>query len=335
MKTTKLALIGFGNVGRGLAQVLSMKKAELAKRGTNLSIVAICGRDGSVKGEIAPDAALKLKKISESKLFVKKTFTELVDDIGADIMVEMTPTNVKDGEPGMSNITSALNSGMHVVTSNKGPLALSFNELMALAKKKDRQLRFEAAVCAGMPVFNMLENCLQLNEVTAIRGVLNGTTNFILTKMQDEGVSFDVALNQAREMGIAEADASYDVDGIDTAAKLAILGSAIFGTNKRFKDVARVGISEITPEAVAMAKRKGFAIKLVGEVDRERAKVSPRLVRFPNPLNVKGTMNAIQLETDLAKEVTVIGRGAGPIETASAVVSDILNIAEVGYGRSD
>lgn len=179
-----------------------------------------------------------------------------------------------------------------------------------------------------MPLFNLVEKCLQLNSVSKIRGVLNGTSNFILTRMGG-GLSFDLALQEAQKMGVAEADLSYDIDGIDTAAKLVILSNAILGIKRKFCDVAREGIRGVKLEEIVDEKKKGLVIKLVGEMNREKIEVGPRFVEVSDPLNVSGMMNSIQIETDLAGKISLSGVGAGPIETASALISDIMSIVDM------
>ncbi len=331
MKQVKVALVGFGVIGRSVAKTIDEKRKFLRDEGIDITPVAICEKDGCVVGD---DINLKnaLENAGKDMLhktegWIEKKSIEVIGETEADIVVELTPSNIKNGEPGYAHMKKALNSGKHVVTSNKGPLALYYTELAKLANDRERELLFEATVGGGMPVFNLIEDALKVNKIKGIRGVLNGTTNYILTKMHEDGVAFDVALQEAKELGYAETDPTYDVENIDAAAKLVILSNSILGTEKRFEDVERYGMGEITAEAVGMAKRKGFSIKVIGEALEDRLEVSPRIIPNAHPLNVTGTLNALQFETDLMKDVTIIGRGAGGPETSSAVLSDVISIA--------
>lgn len=177
-----------------------------------------------------------------------------------------------------------------------------------------------------MPIINLAKETLAGNEILSIRGILNGTTNYILTKMEKEGLDFETALKEAKELGIAETDPTQDIEGLDTAAKIVILANSIMGMNKTIKDVKVKGISRITPEALFLANKRGYTIKLIGQIKDGYLIVEPMLVPIDSPLNVKGTLNVAMFETDLAKEVVVVGRGAGPIETASAILSDLIHI---------
>jgi homoserine dehydrogenase len=210
------------------------------------------------------------------------------------------------------------------VTPNKGPLVVAFNELTALAEKNNCELLYEGTVCGAVPVFSLVRECLQGDRVLRISGILNGTTNYILSKMYFEGTSFELALKEAQERGITERDPSYDVDGIDAACKALILANAVMKRDAKFQDVERVGIRGVTEEAVSLAKKSNFAVKLVGTIDKN-LEVAPKLVPINHPLCVHGTLNAIHLETDLAREITLVGYGAGE-ETVSAVLNDVLTV---------
>jgi homoserine dehydrogenase len=221
---------------------------------------------------------------------------------------------------------TALNSGKNVVTSNKGPLALRFRDLSKAAAKNKVQLRYEASVGGAMPVINLSRELLRGEQIFSLRGILNGTCNFILNRMKDEGLPFEQALREAQEMGIAERDPSYDIDGVDSACKLAILANAIFEMDVTYSDVLRTGIRNITEDAIALAAEQKKVIRLIGEISNKKLEVSPRMVPAGHPLSIGGTLNIVQLITDLAGEITVVGRGAGRKETASAILSDLLAI---------
>ena len=222
-----------------------------------------------------------------------------------------------------------------MVTSNKGPLALAHRELMELARKQGVALRYEATVCGAIPIIHTLQHGLLGNDVKALFGVMNGTCNYILTRMEDEGLTYDQALGEAQEMGYAEKDPTYDVKGLDTALKLVILANTVWGMDTRMKDIQVTGIDLITPEAIQLAMDQETAIRLIGEAipSKDLLRVSPRIIPRNHPLLVEGTLNALTVVTDMAGELTFIGKGAGSIETASAVIGDLLYIRERYAGR--
>ncbi|MFZ2070316.1 MAG: homoserine dehydrogenase [Halobacteriota archaeon] len=326
-KTIRISIIGFGYVGSGVAEVIRRKREVIARKyGINLKIVGIADLKGVIVDEqgLSEDAIRKLKAGTNPG---DMTSLEVIKEVEHEIMVEATPTNVETGEPGLTHIITALESGRHVVTSNKGPIALEYQRLTELAAKHGKELKFEAAVGGAMPIISLVRENLAGNAVMSIKGILNGTCNYILTRMAEEKLPYEHVLKEAQEIGIAETDPSKDVDGVDTAVKLVILANAIFGMTAKYKDVKVSGISEITPDALKLANDAGYVIKLIGEVDSEgRLEVAPRLVPKDDPLNVGGTLNVATIKTDLAGEITVIGKGAGPIEAASAILSDIIGL---------
>lgn len=175
-----------------------------------------------------------------------------------------------------------------------------------------------------MPIINLIRDTLAGTQVLGIRGVLNGTCNYILTRMAEEALEYDQVLSEAQDMGIAEADPTYDVAGIDTACKVVILANAFFNHHVTFADVSVTGIDRITQDALQLARQRGFVVKLIGDV--QELTVSPKLIPLGHPLNVSGTLNAASILTDTAGEITVAGKGAGSIETASAILSDVLSL---------
>jgi len=326
-KTVRISIIGFGNVGRGVAEVVRRKREEIArKHGIDIKIVGIADLRGVIVNEngLGEDAIMKHKTVKKRE---DMTSRDVIKDVEHEIMVEATPTNVEDGEPGLTHIITALESDRHVITSNKGPLALEYRRLMELAAKRGKEIRFEAAVGGAMPIISLVRENLAGNGIISIEGILNGTCNYILTRMAEEGLPYEHVLKEAQEIGIAESDPSKDVEGIDTAVKLVILANSVFDMDATYKDVAVTGITEITPDALKLANDAGYMIKLIGEVNGDGSlKVAPRLVPKDDPLNVGGTLNVATIKTDLAGDITVIGKGAGPIEAASAVLSDIIRI---------
>jgi homoserine dehydrogenase len=179
-----------------------------------------------------------------------------------------------------------------------------------------------------MPLMNLVRECIQADEVKSMEGILNGTTNYILTKMSKGGMDLETALREAQELGYAEADPTYDVEGIDAAAKGVILANDIMGWSKKFSDVKITGIRGITKEAVQLAKKNGYVIKLIVEVKNGSVSVGPKLVPENHPLNIESNLNAVMFKTDIGRDVVIIGRGAGGRETQSAIFSDVLRISK-------
>lgn len=329
MKTTKISIIGFGAVGQGVARSIMSKQEYLKKKGIDLRVVGIADSGGcevDTRG-IDLESALMRKKQKGTVSRSAGRVPDIIRDVEHDIVVEATPTNIKDGEPGLGNMLAAFNSGRHVVTSNKGPLALRFTELNESAQDNGLHLRYEATVGGAVPIFNLVHEALAGNTVIGIEGILNGTCNYILTRMAEEQLPYEFVLKEAQELGIAETDPTYDVEGIDSACKLVIIANSIFGQNATYHDVDVTGITKITPEALELASKNDYVVKLVCEAAEGTLTVAPRLVPKRHPLAVGGTLNVASILTDLAGRITISGKGAGSIETASSILSDILYIA--------
>ncbi|MCK4235998.1 MAG: homoserine dehydrogenase, partial [Candidatus Krumholzibacteria bacterium] len=313
----KLAFIGFGVVGQGLAGILLKKKEALKEKyGYECSVVAV---SDFKKGSAYKPDGLDLEKLLElagkdaiSQYPGAETGMDSIDTIkktNADVIVEVTYTDIETGEPANAHFKCALESGKHLVTTNKGPTALYFKKLRDLAGSRGVQFRYEGTVVAGTPVLNLNELCLAGNEVTEIRGILNGTTNFILTNME-KGRSYEDVLGEAQELGYAEDDPTADVEGFDAMAKVIILAKSILGADIEVKDVDRTGITGITLEDVEKAKKEGKRWKLIGKVTRDgsgvKASVKPEKVDLTDPLaSVGGAANALTFVTDLLGEVTI------------------------------
>lgn len=335
----KINLIGFGVIGKGFARTLIKKREWLKDRyGFEPRIVSISDVSGTLVNEEGIDLDKCLETFEEKGRIidcpgaVEMNGLEAIEKVPADLMVEVTPTNVKTGEPGLSHMLRAMENGKHVVTSNKGPLALEYGKLLETAKEKKVSFKFEASAGGAMPLINLANEILSGDEILSIKGILNGTTNFILTKMSNEGTDFETTLREAQELGIAETDPSYDIQGSDTASKLVILANAILGREATYNDVSVQGITNITPEAIELAKEDGYVIKLIGEVSNGKLEVAPKLVPVNHPLNVDGTMNVATFKTDLAGDITIVGTGAGALETNSAVLSDVISIYRSNCG---
>jgi homoserine dehydrogenase len=324
----KVILLGFGFIGRNLVKTLNQKIDFIKKADSDFRLVGV----GEINGYLANEKGINLKRLTsieglseyDGGFFEEGSSIELIEQCEADIIIEVTPTNIINGEPGLTNIKKALEKKMHVVTANKGPLVVAFRELTNLARENSVKLKYEATVAGALPIFSLVQKGLQGNKILKISGILNGTANYILSKMYFEGTDFELALKEAQERGITEKDPSYDIDGIDAACKLVILSNTIMNRDCRFDEVKRIGIGRITPEAVSLAKRSGYAIKLIGTVDKT-LEVVPKLIPENHPLCVHGTLNALHFETDLANGITLVGHGAGR-ETISALTNDIITI---------
>ena len=328
MKTVRCSIIGFGVIGQGVAEVLLRKKEFLESLGLDVRVVAVADSKGATIAPEGVDLAgcLASKREKGTVALEKLTGPEVIRTVEHELVIETTPTNIKTGEPGLENMFTAFEMGRDVITSNKGPLAMKYRELVKTAKASGCRFRFEATVGGAMPVINLINEILAGNRVKSIKGIFNGTCNYILSRMLEEKATYKDILAESIELGIAETDPRYDVEGIDTACKLVILANAIFGLDATYRDVEVTGITKITPEALDMAYKNGHVIKLIGDVSRKGIHVAPRLVPINHPLAVGGTLNVASVDTELAGEITVTGKGAGSIETASAVLSDLLAI---------
>jgi homoserine dehydrogenase len=330
----RIIMIGYGVVGRSLTNILLRRRLETVRDyGLNPKVVAIVDRGGA----IVNPRGLDLERMAELKR-LKGTLAadsefghpgmnplEAIETVEAEVVVEATPTNVRNGEPGLSHIKTAFKTGKHVVTTNKGPLALAFPALKELADYNRVYLRFSGTVGGGTPVLELAKKCLAGDKIVAIRGILNGTTNYILTEMSEKRITFEQALENAKKLGYAETDPSMDVDGIDPACKVVIMANWIMNRKLTLKDVKVKGIRDINLGALEWAAERGNMIKLIGAIDGD-ARVTPTEVPKRDPLCVSGVLNAVTFVSEFAGEETIVGRGAGGPETASAVLRDLLDI---------
>jgi len=338
-KQYKLAIIGFGNVGQGLAQILCEKQGFLKQHfGADISIVAVCDLlKGSVADPSGIDAQLLLDSLAEDGDLrsIKAPQTgwdaqETIAKSGADILVELAYTDLKTGEPALSHVKQALNQGMHVSMTNKGPVALHFPELRKIAADNGVQIGIEGTVMSGTPSLYLGGEMLLAAGITRIQGILNGTTNYILGEME-AGAEYEVALSQAQQLGYAEADPTGDVEGHDAAAKVVILGNLFMGLSLTIADIDRTGISQLTSEDIDLAKANKCRWKLIGALEKTvqgySASVKPQMIENTHPLAaISGATNAITYTTELLGDVTLVGPGAGRMETGYAVIQDILTI---------
>lgn len=332
----RIILIGFGVVGQSFLRILLHRGGDLVKRyGFNPKIVAIVDGRGAVinqKGlNLDEMLFLKAKEGTVAACHEYGHFgvsaLDVIKNVEAEVVVEATPTNIRDGEPGLSHIKAAFKAGKHVVTTNKGPLALALPALIELAKYNKVHLRFSGTVGGGTPILEFARKCLLGDKIISIRGILNGTTNYILTEMEEKRVSFQQALRNAQKRGYAEANPSMDIDGIDTACKLVIMANWIMHKRVTLKDVNIQGIRGITLQDIGEASKRGCIIKLIGSVDN-KLEVKPMEIDRRDPLSIGGVFNAVTFVSESAGQETIVGRGAGGIETATAVLRDLLDIKQ-------
>jgi homoserine dehydrogenase len=329
----RLIICGMGVVGQSFIKLLIDSSDSLYKKyGIKPRIIACADSKGIAYSQTGLDLEelLKVKKkfgtvarYSSDKI----QFENYIENIDAEVFLELTPTNLISGEPGLSHIISALRTHKNVITVNKGPLALSFPSLIELSDYNNVMLRFSGTVGGGTPVLEFAKHCLKGDKITSFRGILNGTTNYILTKMTD-GFTFEEAFNDAKTKGFAEAESSLDINGDDAAAKLVIMANWIMGYKVSMKDVDKKGIANVNPEDINDAIKNRKNIKLIAKCDDKNLYVKPDLISLDDPICVNGTLNAVTFKSEHSGEQTIIGKGAGGMETASSVLRDLIEIKE-------
>ena len=318
MRTIKIGLLGLGQIGSGLVSILSRKKKFFADElGLRFEIVKIAVKHKN-----------KARKVRVPSSLLTTNARHVVRDPGVDVVVELIG-GVREAR---TYVTEALRHGKHVITANKALLAEHGDEIFQLANRMRRWIFFEASVGGGIPVIKALREGLVANKIESIHSIINGTSNYILTQMTEQKMDFQEALAQAQKKGYAEADPTLDIEGVDAAHKLAILTRFAFGGKVRFKDIYAEGISSIRSEDIAFAEEFGYRIKLLAIAkagkDGIEARVQPTLLPKAHILsNVNGAYNAILLRGDEVGDVLLYGRGAGAFPTASAVISDLMDVA--------
>lgn len=333
-----LALIGFGNVGRSFARLLQRKEAELKESyGITYAITAIAtGRHGSALNPQGLDVPRALQLVEANQPLgvlsaqpAPADMLELIRTCQADVLFENTPVNYQTGQPAIDHLRAALECGMHGITANKGPVVHAYRSLTELARRKGRKFFFEGTVMDGAPIFSLFRGALPAARLLSFRGVLNSTTNLILTRMEN-GDSFEQAVKYAQEIGVAETDPSGDIDGWDAAVKVAALVTVLMDTPLKPAEVDRQGIRQITAGEIARLKASGKRWKLVCSARRTeqgvQAKVAPEAVGMDSPLySVEGTSSVVQFETDVLGLLSVVESDPGPGTTAYALLADFIN----------
>jgi len=319
MRKINIGIIGFGTVGSGVVKILREKKAFLAaKTGIEINIKKICDKDLSSRRNVRVDKDL-----------LTRDAKEIIDDTQIDILVEL----MGGIHPAKELITEAMRKGKNIVTANKALLAQSGQELFTLAAERGKSIYFEASVGAGIPIIKALREGLVANSFKSISGIVNGTSNFVLSQMSGNNCSFSEALSKAKRLGFAESDPSLDIDGIDSAHKLILLTYLAFGKFVNLKDIYIEGISQVSLADVNYAKELGYEIKLLAIAEREEdgleVRVHPTFIPKNHLLaSVSGMFNAIYVESDLAGDLLFYGPGAGQLAAASAVVSDLIDLTQ-------
>ena len=317
METIQIGLIGFGTVGSGLAQVLHEQASRLEKRvGASIRLTRIA------------DIRVDSLPAHLSHIQLTRNVDDILDDPAIKIVVEL----IGGIEPAKTFLLKAIERGKHVVTANKALLSQHGKEIFEAAARCRVEVGFEASVGGGIPVIKALKEGLVANRIESIMGILNGTGNYILTRMTDEGASFDAVLRDAQAKGYAEADPTYDVEGIDTAHKLVILMTMAYGRHIGLDDVTTEGIGNIEPIDIDFAREFGYRIKLLAisrnHGDHVEARVHPTMVPENHLLaNINGAFNAIHFRGDMVGNVLLYGMGAGKMPTGSAVVADVVDIS--------
>ena len=316
MKKIRVGLIGFGTVGKGLANALIAQKERLLQRtGTTFVLSTVA------------DIALETLPDELSEVTLTKNANDIFSDPNIDIVVEL----IGGMEPAKTFMLKAIESGKHVVTANKALLSVHGREIFQAAARNNVEVGFEASVGGGIPVIKSLKEGLVANRINYIKGIMNGTANYILSQMTDHGTPFQEVLKEAQELGFAEADPTYDVEGIDTAHKLAILMTIAYGLSVHLDDITVEGISSIQPIDIEFAKKFGYRIKLLAisrnHGDHVEARVHPTMVPENHMLaTINGAFNGIQFQGDTVGDVLLYGQGAGMMPTGSAVAADVVDI---------
>ncbi|MGN0466408.1 MAG: homoserine dehydrogenase [Lachnospiraceae bacterium] len=314
-RVIRVALLGIGTVGGGVVKLIERQKEEIPlKTGAFVEIAKVLVRDVTKKRE------------GISQELLTNQWKDIIEDETIDIVVE-----VMGGiEPARTYILEALKAGKNVVTANKDLIAEYGHEILDTAKENGCDLMFEAAVAGGIPIIRPLKQCLAGNHIEEVMGIINGTTNYILTKMTEEGMEFSEALAMATELGYAEADPTADIEGLDAGRKIAIMASSAFNTRVKFSDVYTEGITKITSKDIEYAKEMDCVIKLLGVARNTstgvEARVHPMLIPNTHPLaTVRDSFNAVFVHGDAVGDTMFYGRGAGELPTASAIMGDIID----------
>jgi len=318
MRKISVGIIGFGTIGSGVVKILQDNGDIIKKRlGVIVEVTKIADLD------ITTDRGIKV-----NPKILTTDAQEVINHPEVNVIVEL----IGGYEPARSLILQAINAGKHVVTANKALLAKHGSEIFSIGEDQQVSIGFEAAVGGAIPIIRAIRESFVANKIYSIEGIVNGTANYILSKMSDEHCSFDLALKEAQEKGFAEADPTFDIEGIDSAHKIAILSQLAYGTSVKFEDITIQGISSVTIHDIECAREFGYRVKLLAiskfDGDFVDIRIHPAMIPQSNPMaNVNGVLNAVRVCDDLMEENILIGHGAGSLPTGSAVIADIVEIA--------
>ena len=343
MKPFNLCLLGFGNVNQTLVELFERKESELRERhGIEWRITGVASRRIGWQANASGFDVAELLRAQNSDALASDAFARMrgkecqhynawLDAAQPAVVFEATSLNVENGQPAIDHIRAALEHGAHAITANKGPVVHAYEELRDLAARRGKQFLFESTVMDGVPIFSLFRNTLPATEVKGFKGILNSTTNVILTGME-RGLSFDESLRQAQQLGVAETDASHDIDGWDAAVKVAALVNVIMGVRLPPQKVERKGIRGLTGEAVRSARNAGAPYKLICRARRTESGVSagvrPEQIPLTDPMAlVDGTSSIIQFETDIFPGLTITEENPGLYATAYGMLADFIRAA--------
>lgn len=326
----KIMIAGFGVVGRALAKLLQKRIGDLKQNyGMNLRVVAISDSKSFARAtsglRLSETLSLKERENRVGERGAEDT-SSLIERSDADVLVELTPTDPKTGEPGLRHISAALRSGKHVVTANKGPLVVAYPKLRRLAEKKGVQLKYSAAVGGGNPVLAFGDICATSEPVSRVEAILNRTSNYILTQMEEQGIPFQSALKEARRIGLAEPDPSLDVDGIDQACKIVIIANHVMGRDSFISEVNPVeSIRGVTIERIEEARKRGKKIRMVGVID---GRLAVRLTEVDerDPFAIRGTADVTRFVCAFSGAKMITSSVGGPAYTAAGLLRDLVEI---------
>ena len=338
MKNINVILMGFGNVGKAFLKLVNEKRKLCQQRyGLDIRFHSIFDLGGALvysslagAGEILESLSLEPLLSENSHWRAGFSLLEALESVEPGVLVECTPSNIKSGEPGLTHIRQALQRAWHVATANKGPLVVDFRGLREMAEKHQVALKFSGATAAALPTLDVALYSLTGAEILQIEGILNGTTNFILTRMR-EGIDYEEALREAQEKGIAEHDPSLDVEGWDTASKILLIANAALEENFSLNEVRVEGITSIPPRLLRQGKEKGWSLKLLGKAKKERGQfqlaVGLHILDGSHPLyGVDGANKGITFMTDTMDSITVTGGRSDPRGAGATLLKDIINI---------
>lgn len=339
----RIAVIGYGGIGKALITLIANKIDNLHHAGYNFQINYILNSSGGIYNPEGIDCKEVIDFTnSEGNIAnypkggsLELSFNHLLKNNDIDVLIELTPTNKETGGVGMVHIRQALERGIHVITANKGPILLAYNELREIAVKNNVQLAIGCTTGGALPAINAGIFDMAGSEIQSIEGILNGTTNFILKEMEDNALTYNEALKKAQKLGIAETNPTLDVEGFDTATKLLILTNVLMHENKTLNDITIEGITSITPEDIRKAKQESKKYKLIGrtsKIDKELI-MSVKLEKLePNHAlyRVDDKNKAVRFTSDTLGDLTVIGGASGVIPAAASILRDLINIMD-GY----